>query len=425
MSQDNEQQLQGRQFEVSDGATEVPATAVPDGGYGWVIVISSAIATFWFNGISTSWGVMQAALLRSSSSSTFTLTFVGTLSNTCVVALGVLAVEFLRIFGSRISCMVGFLLFSIGELSSGFVTGSTAGLFCTTGILLGGGASFLFMSANVVTAQYFSGKLGLANGIVKGAGGIGGTVLSLALHALIEKVGIPWTFHILGLAIFVTGMPAAWFMKEYTPIKKSPFLGLSMFRSFPFVSIFLAGATATFAIFVPPYFLPLFAESVGLSTGVGAGLAAGFNLSTTIGRFGAGPLCDRIGPFNTLFLSMLLNSISMLAIWPVSTTLGLLIVFAILNGIANGAFFTTFPTAVASMFESDAAVAMTTASFGWSCGYLLGAPIAALLLRNSGQELTARSFRAAIFYSGGVACAATLFVILARLKRERRLLKRL
>merc|ERR1712000_75813 len=61
-------------------ATNV-ATAVPDGGYGWVVVTVCALLTFWFNGIMASWGVLQAALLRSNlkTTSTSTISFVGTL----------------------------------------------------------------------------------------------------------------------------------------------------------------------------------------------------------------------------------------------------------------------------------------------------------------------------------------------------------
>lgn len=417
---ETEGQQQVLQLEIHD-----EASTLPNGGYGWVVVLSSAVLTFWFNGISTSWGVMQAALLHSGYTSTFTLTFVGTLSNFCIVAFGVLAMRFLRFFGSRTSCIVGVLTFGLGEVCSGFATGNIVGLFWTAGFLLGTGASFLYLSANVVPAQYFSSKLGLANGIVKGAGGVGGTVLSLALHALVQRVGISWTFRILGFAILVTGLPAAWLMKEYTPIKKSPLVKLSLFRSLSFDYVFLAGAIATFALFVPAFFLPLFAEVVGLSSGIGAGLTAGFNLSTTVGRFGAGPLCDSIGPLNTFFISMVLNTISMLAIWPVSNSLGSLIIFTALNGIGNGAFFTTFPTAVASMFESpDAAVAMSTATFGWSGGYLLGAPIAALLLQKHAQSQSVDSFRIPIFYSGGITLCATLLVLSGRLRRERKFLKK-
>ena len=426
--EDGRRQRRSSEIEAEGTSTAATTSAVPDGGYGWIVVLSAAVFTFWFSGIATSWGVMQTALLQSGFTTTSTISFVGTLSNTTIVALGLIAVRFMRLFGARATGVIGILMFSLGEITSSFVTDDVGGLFGTTGVLLGMGASLLYMSANTVPKQWFGSRLGLANGIVKGAGGIGGTVLAVGLDAMIKRVGIPWTFRIMGILTFSTGMPAAWFLKERTPIKHAPFVDMGMFKDLPFVAVFIAGAIGTFALFVPPFFLPLFAQSIGLSSGTGAGLVAGFNLCTTVGRFGAGISCDRIGPVNTFLCAMVLNAISTLAIWPVSSTLAPLIIFAMLNGVANGAFFTSFPTVVANMFAPQrAAVAMVMATTGWSGGYLMGAPIAGFLLQSQGglKSSNISPYRPAIFYAGGIACAASAFVLVAKLKMDRKIIKRL
>jgi hypothetical protein len=126
----------------------------------------------------------------------------------------------------------------------------------------------------------------------------------------------------------------------------------NLFRDFRFIVLFLAGAIATFPLFVPPFFLPLYSNSVGLSSSAGAGLVAGFNFSSAIGRLGCGLMSDAAGPLNTLFLSLVLSAGSMLILWPVSNTLGPLIAFVIINGIANGGFFATMPTVVGNVFGS-------------------------------------------------------------------------
>jgi MCP family monocarboxylic acid transporter-like MFS transporter 3 len=113
-----------------------------------------------------------------------------------------------------------------------------------------------------------------------------------------------------------------------------------MFQSLPFIATFVASAIGVFALYVPPYYLPLFARSIGLSSGTGAGLVAAFsactyhwqayfeqdvNSTTTIGnaigRFAAGSLYDKIGPLNMFIVTMVLDAASMLAIWPASSTL--------------------------------------------------------------------------------------------------------
>ena len=50
---------------------------------------------------------------------------------------------------------------------------------------------------------------------------------------------------------------------------------------------------------VPPFFLPLYSISMGLSSKTAAALVAAFNFSSAIGRIGAGFAADRLGSLNT------------------------------------------------------------------------------------------------------------------------------
>ena len=408
-------------------------TAIPDGGYGWMIVFCCSVTAFWSNGVINCWGVLQAALIDSSLRSvpTSTVSFVGSLGLALSAGLGIFAVQFMRWAGSRKTSMAGVFLMSASLISSSFLTADVGGLFGTMGLLAGLGMSMVYTVSNGLPIQYFSGHLGLANGLVKLGGGIGACVLAIALEAMYRRVGIAWTFRIQGLLTFATGLPAAWMQTDRVPLRKLPLVDISMFHSIPFVTVFLAGAIGSFALFVPPYFLPLFAQSIGLSSSTGAALVAAFNACNAVGRFVAGPLCDRIGPVNMFLITMTLNAVSMLAIWPVSSTIGPLIIFSSLNGAANGSFFTTLPTVVAGMFgPGRAAMAMSMAVAGWSGGYLMGSPIAGYLLQaaggkqQGGQGSGAEVYRPAIFYAGGVATASAIFVLLARLRMAKKLVER-
>ncbi|KAF2179261.1 MFS transporter, MCP family, solute carrier family 16, member 10 [Zopfia rhizophila CBS 207.26] len=406
-------------------------TAIPDGGYGWTIVLSCGLLTFWFNGMVNCWGVLQTALLDStlSHTPTSTLSFVGSLGLACGVAFGLFGVRLMRWLGSRTTAVLGVAIMGAGLISSGFTTSNVVGLFGTSGLLAGIGMSLIYVVSNSLPVQYFSGKLGLANGLVKAGGGVGATIMAIALEALVRRVGIEWTFRIQGLMTVSTGIPAAWLLKDRVPLRNTPFIDLSMFRSLPFTAVFLAGAIGTFALFVPPYFLPLFAQSIGLSSKTGAALVSAFSACNALGRFVAGFLCDSIGPVNMFAFTMVLNAVSMLAIWPVSESLAPLVVFSMLNGIANGAFFTILPTVVAKIFSPGrAVVAMGMATTGWTAGYLMGAPIAGYLLQAGGGTEGGRNqgievYRPAIFYAGGVAFASSLFVLVARVKLTKKMVK--
>jgi MFS family permease len=130
-------------------------------------------------------------------------------------------------------------------------------------------------------------------------------------------------------------------------------------------------------------------------------------------------------------ITMVLNAASMLAIWPVSNTLAPLLIFAMLNGVANGAYFTTQPTVVAGIFgPGRAAVAMSMSVTGWTGGYFMGAPIAGYLLQAAGGKRgnaagqSINVFRPAIFYAGGMATLSALCVLAARVTVAKKFRKR-
>ena len=412
---------------------DAPASAVeaiPDGGYGWVVVFACSVITFMINGWTGCWGVLQTAILQTQleHGSTTSLSFVGSLSIAICVCLGLACVRLSRVIGARYSMLLGVLMMGFGILFSSFTLDHLGGLFATTGILFGIGGSLTYTMSNSLPVQWFSSKLGTANGLVKLGGGLGATTLAIVIQVLVDKVGIPCTLRILGLLTLAGGIPAALLVRERAPSNNTPSVDLSLFKSMPFCCLFLAGAVGTFALFVPPFFLPLFAHSIGFSPSTGAGIVAAFNACTAIGRLGAGFACDGFGSTNVLLLTMALNALSMFAIWPVSDTIGPLVVFAAINGIANGSFFVTMPTAIGRMIgPGQAAVGMGMAITGWTGGYLMGSPIAGILISAAGAEDTHTivPYRAAIFYAGGVALASATFVLLARLRMDTKLIKRM
>ncbi|KAL2830368.1 major facilitator superfamily domain-containing protein [Aspergillus pseudoustus] len=379
---------------------------VPDGGYGWVVIMSCAVITWWFIGTSYSWGIIQAALVKEGVSSASTLAFVGSLAVACISFLGVLNARLIRLLGTRACAVLGVVLLGMGEILSGFAFKSIGGLFVTAGAVMGIGIRYV---VSVIPAQYFRAKRGIANGIVYAGGGLGGAVISFIVDALLQNTGIAWTFRILGLMTLATGIPAALFITERAPIPKAAMIEWHLFRDARFTLLFLVGAIATFPLLVPPFFLPLYTDSLGMKSSVGAGVVAAFNFSSALGRLVCGFCSDALGPLNTLFLSLALSSVSMLVLWPVSNSIGPLIAFVIINGVSNGGFFSTMPTVIGNVF-----------------GSARGAPIAGYILDASGGEDGGiKAYRPTIFYAGSLALASAVLAAAIRLKTERSLKKRL
>ncbi|EPS45972.1 hypothetical protein H072_11 [Dactylellina haptotyla CBS 200.50] len=407
--------------------SQLADSTAPDGGYGWVVIACCALITFWFVGTTYCWGVIQGALVEQGLASASTLSFIGSVAVALNAFLAILSARVIRRFGVRVTAMAGMCFLGGGEILGGFFTNSLIGLFATAGFTLGIGVSLCFMSVTTVTPQYFFRKRGLANGIVFAGGGLGGAIISFVMDGLIRRLGVAWTFRVIGFLHLATGLPAAWLIKERNPSRRSVFIDWTLFKDPTFVMLFLAGGIITFPLLVPPFFLPLYSRSIGLNSSAGAGLVAGFNFASALGRIGFGALADKLGSLNALFLGLLASALSMLVLWPVSTNIGALIVFVLINGVANGSFFATMPTVVGHLFGSvRVSVAMGMIVTSWGGGYLLGAPIAGYLLDAYGGETAGfTAYRPAIFYAGSLAIGATLLVGFMRLRKDRRILKKL
>ncbi|KAG5660333.1 hypothetical protein KAF25_002939, partial [Fusarium avenaceum] len=383
-------------------------TDPPDGGYGWVAVVGGSIVSWWMIGIPYSWGIIQSALVERGVSTPAVLSFVGSLAACLLAALAIVNSKIMRSLGSRGTGMLGMSMMDLAHFITSFTFTNIGALFAASGVIMGMGIS----------------KRGLAKGIIFAAGGLGGAAISYGLDALILQVGIGWALRTVAILTIATGVPAAYLVKERIPYKRTGFVDRNLFKSPTFLAIFIAGAIATFPLFVPPFFIPLYAKSIGLPSNVGAGLVAGFNFASALGRICCGLLCDRIGAMNVLFLSLVLIGLSNLVIWPFSTTLAPLIPFVILNGMANGGFFSTMPTVIGSVFgPSQVSIAMGMAVTGWAGGYLMGSPIAGYLLdAYGGAESGFRAYRPAMYYAGSLALAAAGIVAMIRLHISRKIL---
>lgn len=386
----------------------------PDGGWNaWLMVACCTMLGFWFVGTTYSWGVLQGALVADNLAPASTLAFVGSIAVSMLSALAILNSRLFALVGARSMAIAGVLFMSCGQILAGFATHNVAGLFMTAGVMMGLGVSLCFMVISITPAQYFTSKKGTALGIVYSGGGFGGAIISLALEAGVRNLGVPWTFRLVGLVMLVSCLPAAWFIKERFKAQRKEFVDWSLFRNVDFVALFVSGVLGTFPLFVPPFFLPLYAHSMHLSTTTGAVLVCIFNFSSAIGRILTGFLSDRLtGPLNTLFLVLAVTALSLLVLWPSSVSLAPLIVFVLVNGASSGGFFAIMPTVVNNVMGSQRmAVSFGMIVTGWGGGYLMGAPIAGYLLAAfGGSDRGIAAYRPAVFWAGAMALGATAIV---------------
>ena len=166
----------------------------------------------------------------------------------------------------------------------------------------------------------------------------------------------------------------------------------SLFRRSTFVLLFLGGMIGIFSIYVPPYCMPTFAESIGLSSSTGAALVAGFNASSAVGRIASGFISDKVGSLNVLVTCLALLGTSMFVIWPFASTLGVTVVFVLISGYTVGGIVSMFPTVVGHLFGSaNMSVTMGMILTSWSFGYTFVSSLITLKLPESPLTISTRA----------------------------------
>ncbi|XP_061191800.1 monocarboxylate transporter 12-like [Saccostrea echinata] len=192
----------------------------PDGGYGWVIVISSFFVMLISEGFSLSFGVLFTELSDVFKQSKSVTSIIASLFYGIPMICGPIASAIVTKLGCRKAQILGGLITSVGVLASAFV--DSIGLICfTLGFVAGFGLSIGYITSAVLVAYYFEKKRSLASGLSVCGSGIGTFVFAPLLEFLIEEYGWRGTFVILS-AITLNLVVCGALMRplEFTPLEE-------------------------------------------------------------------------------------------------------------------------------------------------------------------------------------------------------------
>ncbi|KAN0063609.1 hypothetical protein ACQY0O_004057 [Thecaphora frezii] len=315
-----------------------PAPA-PDGGFkAWLVVAGTFLMIMTNFGLLTSYGVFQtyyvANQLRHLAPST--VSWIGSIQTFCIFFGSFFFGKLCDDFGPRWILIVGSVMTFVSLLLVSFCY-EFYQFVLAQGLLFGIGGSMLFLPSCAIVGQYFDKRRGLAMGIIIGAASFGGIVWPLVLSALFAspKLGFEWGTRI--SALLLAGLLALSnaVMKPRLKPNRSLSSGSGAAAkgtqpaSLPWKSAYQVFANVDYTIFVigiffmwinffVPYFqISSYAKMVGFDTNMASRCITIMNTASLFGRILSGPLADRWGRFNCLFIFGLLSSVSLLLLWPI------------------------------------------------------------------------------------------------------------
>ncbi|KAF9895420.1 hypothetical protein FE257_000326 [Aspergillus nanangensis] len=330
-------------------AQDVP----PDGGYGWVCVA----CVFWMNahtwGINSSYGVFLSWYLSHDvfpNTSALSYAFTGGLSISCALLVAPLATYMIHVFGTRLVLNLGVFFETVSLIGSSFAT-QRWHIFLSQGVCFGWGMGFMFVGSVSITPQWFQKRRSLAMGINAAGSGLGGLIWSLAVGAMLPKLGLPWAFRILGIVACVVNLVCANLLRDrnkdvgsrykafHFPLLKRPefllFIGWGVLSMLGYVALLFSLAN--------------FSLSVGLSPHQGSIVSALLNLGQGLGRPFVGMFSDKLGRINIATFLSFLCGLFCLVIWVFARSMGVVSFFAVLVGTVAGTYWATVTPVLAEL----------------------------------------------------------------------------
>ncbi|KAF9153842.1 hypothetical protein BG015_002510 [Linnemannia schmuckeri] len=356
--------------------------------YGWVVVAAAFFVQAIVIGTVNGYGVYQDQYITHdyNTSSTFQLAWVGTLNVVGMDLTGPITGQFADHFGYRISAFVGALIMGASLVATSFST-QVWQLYIFQGILYGLGASLAFFPSLSLPSQWFKKRRGFATGIAVAGGGFGGLIISPVTTALFTKIGYRWTVRTMAIVHLVILIPASALFKARVesgkdrakrlkqeqsarelaatsekelqdlkdaaasvPKPKRQVMDFSVLKEVRFLILVVLSFFVANGYFNPYYFFPTYAQKNGVSVSTASLLIGILNGSSAIGRVSMGLASDYIGDINTLLISSLCASLSILVVWMFAgTSVVIMTIFCILYGFFSGSFVAIVPTVAAHL----------------------------------------------------------------------------
>ncbi|KIW99631.1 uncharacterized protein Z518_11044 [Rhinocladiella mackenziei CBS 650.93] len=223
------------------------------------------------------------------------------------------------------------------------------------GVCFGWGMGFLFVGSVGIIAQWFGKKRSVANSIAAAGSGAGGLLYSLVTQRIIDTLGLPWAFRILGICTFAVNLTASNLLRDrnkQTGSRHKAF-DTKILRRPEFLLIQGWSWFSMLGYTILLFSLPAYARAIGLSAKQGSVLNAILNLGQMVGRPFIGLSSDRWGRLNNATFFTLLCGVVCFALWipaeVVPSPMVLLSFFAVVGGALAGTFWTTIAPVAAEV----------------------------------------------------------------------------
>ncbi|KAF9937301.1 hypothetical protein BGZ67_001394 [Mortierella alpina] len=436
--------------------------------YGWVIVAAAFFVQAVIVGTGNGYGIYQDRYIHHeySTATTFQLAWVGTLNVVGMELTGPITGQIADHFGYRICAFLGALVMCAALLATSFAK-QVWQLYLFQGLMYGFGASLSYFPSLSLPSQWFKRRRGFATGIVVAGGGFGGLVISPITTVLFDKIGYSWTVRLMALVHLAVIIPAVFLFKtriengkarakrlkrehsdrelamrdqekrnedavmvvdvkmnesQATITENHSAMDFSVLKDRRFLLLIFSSFFVACGYYCPYFFISTYAQNRNASASTASLLVGILNGSSAVGRVSMGLASDYIGDVNSLVISSLFASLSVLFIWVFTgSSIPVMFVFCVLYGFFSGSFTAIVPTVAAHLCGIKRLASVTGLVYGGiALGALIGSPVGGALLDLS----DGKDYLSVQLWTGLVLAASTVMTMVLKLMMNPKLFGR-
>lgn len=313
---------------------------VPDGGYGWFIVV----AVFLFNvatwASNSAFAVYLAHYLQYQqfeNADKLDYAAIGGIAFGCGLCLSPIIIYYIRLTSPRICILTGGIFQFAGIMLAAF-SKKLWQLYLTQGLLISFGLAFVCIPANTLLPQWFRKKRSLAQSLSASGSGAGGVMFTLAMQKIIDVKSVKWA--LISQAIMcatVTSVGCCLTRTRDEHVKPTfEIFSFIILKEKGFLLVAFWIATTLLGYVVLLYNLADFTKSLGYSASQGAIVSCMISVGVFVGRPTIGVLSDRYGAVTVAIFAHLAVSIFSFAMWIPIRNYASAIAFALIQGSLMG-----------------------------------------------------------------------------------------
>ncbi|NXK34056.1 MOT2 protein, partial [Piprites chloris] len=405
----------------------------PDGGYGWVVVVSAFMVMGLTVAVLKTFGLFFVEIQKHFDGLASTTSWITSVT-IAIFHLGAPVASSLCVRYTHRAVVITGGLLAFSGMALGFFGFNMVWMYVTTGFLQGLGISFSWTPAISIVSHYFSKKRALANAIASAGECVFAFTFGPFFQWLISQYGWKGALLIIGgiqLNICIGGalmrpLANSWFLEAHhsetqtppsknasgtdkedkSPIMHKTFNWMLLKRS-EFVLYAIFGILAAMSFFVPPLFLVPFSYSLGIDESWTASLLSILAMMDFAGRLLCGWYANLHVTKSIHLLAMTITLISTsLMLLPLASNYVSLAIFTGFYGFFFGttvAIHITVLADVVGMPEFDSALGLFMLIR--SSGGFVGPPLAGLIVDMAGD------YRAGFYMAGATLILSTGFLV--------------